>query len=154
MALITFENLPSTNTPINAENLNNNFNELDSGISALDTKIDTYNQVTLWTNPSPTSSFAGQQITLNDSLENYNYIEVLYKRSANSTQYGVSGRIPKGYDFQVNMSSNYFYWRTVAINSNTKITFGDCRYFTSYGLNPDSTQNSTMIPYKVFGYKH
>ena len=27
MALITFENLPSTNTPINAENLNNNFTE-------------------------------------------------------------------------------------------------------------------------------
>lgn len=27
MALITFENLPSTNTPINAANLNNNFNE-------------------------------------------------------------------------------------------------------------------------------
>lgn len=30
MALITFENLPSTNTPITAENLNNNFNELIS----------------------------------------------------------------------------------------------------------------------------
>lgn len=28
MALVTFEDLPSTNTPINASNLNNNFNEL------------------------------------------------------------------------------------------------------------------------------
>lgn len=29
MSIITFEDLPSTNTPINAENLNNNFNELN-----------------------------------------------------------------------------------------------------------------------------
>jgi len=29
MALIEFENLPSTDTPISAENLNNNFNELN-----------------------------------------------------------------------------------------------------------------------------
>lgn len=37
MSLIQFENLPSTNTPINAANLNNNFNELnqDSGWQTL-----------------------------------------------------------------------------------------------------------------------
>ena len=32
MALIEFENKPSTNTPINATNLNNNFNELNNKI--------------------------------------------------------------------------------------------------------------------------
>lgn len=30
MALVTFQDLPSTSTPLNAENLNNNFNELNS----------------------------------------------------------------------------------------------------------------------------
>lgn len=33
MALIEFKNLPDTTTPINAENLNNNFDELDDGLS-------------------------------------------------------------------------------------------------------------------------
>lgn len=32
MALITFEDLPSTNTPLNADNLNNNFEELNNKI--------------------------------------------------------------------------------------------------------------------------
>lgn len=35
MALIQFENYPSTNTKINATNLNNNFNELNSNIGDL-----------------------------------------------------------------------------------------------------------------------
>ena len=30
MSLIEFKNLPDTSTPLNAENLNNNFNELDN----------------------------------------------------------------------------------------------------------------------------
>ena len=34
MALITFEDLPSTNTPLNAANLNNNFNELNNKLAA------------------------------------------------------------------------------------------------------------------------
>lgn len=146
MSLITFENLPSTNTPINAQNLNNNFDELNTGITNLQ-------PVTLWTNSSPSSSFLSQQITLNDSLENYNYIEVVYRRSTNSTQYGVTGRIPKEYNFQINMPSNYFYWRNVTIDSNTKITITDCRYYTVYGQGSDSTQNNNVIPYKVLGYK-
>lgn len=36
MALVTFQNLPNTTTPLNAENLNNNFNELVNGTGWLD----------------------------------------------------------------------------------------------------------------------
>lgn len=39
MALITFENLPSTNTPLNAANLNNNFNELNTKINDINEKL-------------------------------------------------------------------------------------------------------------------
>lgn len=39
MALIEFENLPSTDTPINAENLNNNFNYLDGRIDDFSSNI-------------------------------------------------------------------------------------------------------------------
>lgn len=34
MALIEFKDLPNTTTPINAQNLNNNFNEVSSGIDS------------------------------------------------------------------------------------------------------------------------
>ena len=57
MALIQFEDLPSTNTPINANNLNNNFNELKA--------------YTLYDNLTGEES-----VTLSDSLANYNKIEV------------------------------------------------------------------------------
>lgn len=39
MALIEFENKPSTNTPINTTNLNNNFNELNSLINNIYNKM-------------------------------------------------------------------------------------------------------------------
>lgn len=44
MALIEFKDYPSTDAPINAENLNNNFNELETNLEtnseALNTKLD------------------------------------------------------------------------------------------------------------------
>ena len=36
-------------------------------------------ETVLWTNPSPTSSFSPQIITLNDNWDNYDYIEVDFK---------------------------------------------------------------------------
>jgi hypothetical protein len=40
-------------------------------------------ETVLWTNPSPTSSFAAQSVTLSDSLLNYKYLKITY-RSANT----------------------------------------------------------------------
>ena len=46
MALIEFKNKPDTTTPINATNLNNNFNELNNNVNALNETInDIYNQI-------------------------------------------------------------------------------------------------------------
>ena len=39
MALIEFKDYPNTSTPLNAENLNNNFNELKNKISEIPMKI-------------------------------------------------------------------------------------------------------------------
>ena len=38
MALIEFKNKPDTTTPINADNLNHNFNELDTKLAETDDK--------------------------------------------------------------------------------------------------------------------
>lgn len=38
-----------------------------------------YTETVLWTNPSPSSNFAAQTITLSDSLSNYKYIGIRFK---------------------------------------------------------------------------
>ena len=35
-------------------------------------------ETVLWTNPSPTSDFAAQTVTLSDSISNYDYIKFEY----------------------------------------------------------------------------
>lgn len=38
-----------------------------------------YTETVLWTNPSPSSTFAAQTVTLSDSLSNYKYIGIRFK---------------------------------------------------------------------------
>ena len=47
-----------------------------------------YTETSLWTNPSPTSSFSGQTVTLSDSVSNYKYIAI--KSGFNSSYYSDS----------------------------------------------------------------
>lgn len=70
MALIPFEDLPNTSTPINASNLNNNFDYLkDKSVGTV-----------LYNNTSGTN----ESVTLSDSAANYDYIEVFYGYSSTS----------------------------------------------------------------------
>ena len=59
--MITFKNLPDTSTPINAENLNANFNELNTKIKIREL-YGTINSKTT--------------VTLTDSVDNYDFILV------------------------------------------------------------------------------
>ena len=61
MGLIEFKDLPDTSTPLNAENLNNNFNELKGE--------------KVWTNPNPTNDFDENEIQLD--LSEFDYIEII-----------------------------------------------------------------------------
>lgn len=60
MALIEFKNLPDTSTPLNAENLNHNFNELLP--------------VTLYENQDGTTA----NLTLKETSANYGAVEIMY----------------------------------------------------------------------------
>ena len=112
----------------------------------------------LWENPSPTSSFASQNITLNSS--DYNYYEIIYKDNPSGNRALSTGIIPKGYGARMQLSggwggthlttdrreTTYVDATTFAIPS--CITYDQTGSSTSYGTNNDS-----IIPIRVIGYK-
>lgn len=115
----------------------------------------------LWTNPNPTSSFAGQQITLSDSLENYDYYEVIYYNTTSLTQTFTSGKIKNDkittLCYFAGLEANTYiavrYRVITSVNaSQGKITFGDAynKYIHEQTL---TTNNILVIPYKIIGYK-
>lgn len=82
MALIQFENLPSTNTPLNAQNLNNNFNE---------TKTTAETITLLTTNWVQNSSTGYYEYTITDTDVTENYLINGYMDLANQ------GKMADGY---------------------------------------------------------
>lgn len=81
--MLTFQDLPSTSTPINANNLNNNFSELK--------EYELYQD----------STGNANEITLSDSSANYKYLEI-YAVSDNY-QHSVRVYSPNGTNFAIDM---------------------------------------------------
>lgn len=126
--------------------LNNSFIYIDDdgeGLVALQTK-------TLWTNPSPSSSFAAQDVTVND-LSDYDYF-VIISNDSTSGGYQLTN-IQKVLDRSVgtienwNIINNSSYFRSFEQNQNT-LKFKDNRI-----LNNSSGDNSVNIPYQIIGIK-
>ena len=111
--------------------------------------------VVLWTNPSPTSTFAGQEITLNDNIENYSYYEVIYILWSNEKQASSTGKVPIEYpsfhEFIASSSSILVgHRRTTNKPANNKITFSNNDKISTTGTTADNTVN---IPVQIIGYK-
>jgi len=99
---------------------------------------------TLWTNSSPTSSFAGQTVTLSSS--DYDYLLVLFRWSTSDTE-GFASIAPKGNNvggdhFEVNKVARY-----ATRNSDTSYTFSDGYYNFASGY------SDYAIPVKIIGIK-
>lgn len=106
MALVVFEDLPSTNTPLNAQNLNNNFNELASGITETQTTSETITLLTTgWIQNATTGNY---EYTVTDTdvtanylingymdLENQNKMEDGYIQSANGSYKIITSTLPE-----------------------------------------------------------
>ena len=82
MALIEFKDLPDTTTPLNADNLNNNFNELDNKLNLKgsyayfsQTTSLTLTNLTAWTNHQLPLSNASFQRSNTDFEKNGDYIK-------------------------------------------------------------------------------
>lgn len=113
----------------------------------------------LWTNPNPTNSFASQTITLNDSLANYSYYEILYKTYKDENIGYNTGKIPTNWGTNINGMVNAndggvrSRMRSVTINSSTQIEISSCSLINTKGdayTYPDDTR---LIPFKILGYK-
>lgn len=103
----------------------------------------------LWTNPNPTSNFPTQTITLNESLNNYKYYEILFRQSTYDARIMTTGKIPVGFGtILLWFATTNFYRPTDTIVSGNTILFSDCR--NSSG----TADNERTIPFKVIAYKH
>lgn len=102
----------------------------------------------LWTNPSPTSSFASQTITL--SSGDYDFYEVFFTYNTTSaSQYanGFKSVKEKGViGFEIGYGAGTLIRR--------KLDYTDATHLLVYdGMNGSSADNSVMIPIYVIGYK-
>lgn len=115
--------------------------------------------VVLWTNPNPTSAFASQTITLNDSLANYSYYEVLYKTYKDENIGYNTGKIPTNWGTNIygmvnaNDGGVRSRMRSVTINSSTQIEISSCSLINTKGDTYTIPNDDRLIPYKILGYK-
>ena len=115
---------------------------------ASQTEINNLKGQILWTNPSPTSDFSAQAITL--SSNDYDMYEIIYYSSITQAVQMTTGKIKKGenlyltqtyYDAQVRVRQ-----REVNYNSDLSLNVQEAK-------NNGSTQNTDLIPIYVIGYK-
>ena len=121
----------------------------------------TIRSTSLWTNSSPTSSFAQQTISLGDNLSNYQYVRVRYRCSTtNSTTWesamvkvsdysqsgGTSYPLSRPLWLGTMPNSSYNYCRAVNYDSDTTIYFSRCVRFAS-----TTESNTYCIPLEVEG---
>ena len=107
----------------------------------------------LWTNPSPTASFASQTITLSKELSDFRYFIVICTRRTTyaelvSSGYGVVGR-----RLRMFMCANYNYVRNFSSTDEvgTSMTISDCSSYRTYGSSTQTTDNGYLIPYQIIG---
>lgn len=117
--------------------VNNNASELNTLLSL---NLQGLKGTVLWTNPSPTSSFGAQNITLNNS--DYDMLEIFYLLFNNSNVMN-STRIIKGY------SGRILTYASAGI-SIRQLTYSND---TTYAVGEDSDNNVRGIPLYVIGYK-
>ena len=169
MNKIEFKDLPSTDTPFNAETFNTLQDNVESAINekqdagdyALKSDINSLKGTVLWENSNPSSEFGSQTVTLNSS--DYDILEIFYCYNPASTASVLDGyqsiRLLKGLSGGVLQRAvvaelEYFQIqsRTITRIDDTHYTFGNGRAYIS-STNSYSTVNNRVIPIKIIGYK-
>lgn len=108
----------------------------------------------LWTNPSPSSAFASQTISLN--LSKYKFVYITFKRTTGTSidSYAMSLFLMKGLS-GIAMSYGEAYgiiFRDITSVTDSYIKFGGGSYGTASKLGI-TTDNNFGIPYKIYGIR-
>ncbi|MBQ7798755.1 MAG: hypothetical protein IJ371_06510 [Clostridia bacterium] len=106
----------------------------------------------LWQNSSPTSTFAGQNITLKGNIENYSYYEILFKYNRTDSTMFSTGKIPVGFITFLNLAFFSIFVRKITSMSGNTLTFDNAYYQSTFGSDPSTESNGYIIPYQVIGY--
>lgn len=146
MKKIFFEDLPSTNTPLNADNLNQIQKNVENAIEEIRDNL----VKILWSNSNPTNNFDAQTVSLNDDISNYDMYCVIFNQSTGSTNQLTTGILPIGDTF-VNMAINKNFRRSLSVSGNS-LTFSDAKEFSAYGEVTQKTENAQLIPTYVIGF--
>ena len=105
----------------------------------------------IWTNSNPTNNFDAQTITLDESLDNYDCYEIVFKHSMAGNRFYSTGKIPVGHGTICFYTANERYYRpTSDIVSGSSITFENSRTIGTGGT--EIVDNSRAIPVYVIGY--
>ena len=106
----------------------------------------------IWTNTSPTSSFAAQTINLDESLSNYDMYEIIFKLATNMNRVLSTGQIPVGKGTILNyITKNPKYRFTEEYVSGDSIAFEDCNSLNAIGSS--TIENTSIVPLYVIAYK-
>ena len=120
-------------------------------------------ETTLWENSTPTSSFAGQTVTLSDNMDNYDFLKFCFNRSTTNTTdkceiiYSVdefkkftaaANHFNGATAFYPTDGTARLYARAYKYISNTQVAFENM-----YQMSGTVSDNGAGIPTKIIGMK-
>ena len=105
----------------------------------------------VWTNSSPTSAFAAQTITLDESIDNYDMYEIIFAQSITNPREFTTGKIPIGHGTILGyLVGGLWYFRATGETvSGSTMSFEDSKQSNA---NTTIVDNSRVIPLYVIGY--
>ena len=114
MALIEFKNKPDMSTPITADNLNHNFNELSEAINELSNKKKDYIYLKLATSTDVNSNDAiPYDVVINTNSDKFVWNETTHRLRAPAGKYRISGNMAltgsSSGDFALSLIANGVY---------------------------------------------
>lgn len=106
----------------------------------------------LWTNPSPTSNFSAQTITVTN-LSNYDAYMIFYVANASGAFYSskIFSKNETSKSLILDMAENVTIYRKFVNNGDSTLTFETGYICTTY--NTKTTDASRSMPIKIYGIK-
>lgn len=122
-------------------------------------------ETVLWTNPDSTVNFAAQNVTLSDSISNYDYIKIKYRGTPLVDYYSSAiievSELKKLLDsttrgeFTVFVGVAPYYTNTYSMARGVKYVDDTTLYFrTAQSLGANGTSNVYAIPTEIIGLKY